>query len=328
MNRRDAVLGLLSLAAAPAASFAQSEGRIWRVGFLAPRHVVFADSDYYYGPFRLRMRELGYVEGRNLVIEWRSAEGKNERLAALAAELVNRKVDVIVAASTPAASAAQKSTSEIQIVMFGIGDPVRSGFVKSLARPEGNITGLSNMAGDLRVKQIDVLLGLAPNLSRLAVLMNPSNRAHIGALEAIEAAASTRNVKIVRADARSSQEIDDAFSSMRRQNADALLVSPDSFFQQQMKQIILLAASHRLPAIYTFPTVAEAGGLVSYGPSLAEQVRGAATFVDKILKGVKPADLAVEQPTVFELVLNLKTARALGLKVPQSVLIRADRVLE
>ena len=184
----------------------------------------FLDSDYYYGPFRQGMRELGYVEGKNLVIEWRSAEGNNERLPGLAAELVNLKVDVIVTAGTPATSAAQKATTTIPIVMGNTGDPVGSGFVKSLARPAGNITGLSNMSGDVSPKQLEMLLSMVPKLSRVAVLVNPSNAANIKSLEIVQAAGQKRGVKILRADARTPQEIDNAFSWIRQQNAGALIV--------------------------------------------------------------------------------------------------------
>ena len=312
----------------PFASFAQSQSKVWRVGFLAPRKIAISESDTYYGPFRQGMRELGYVEGRNLIIEWRSAEGNNDRLPDLAAGLVNLKVDVIVAASSPAARAAQKATSTIPIVMVGIGDPVKYGFVKSLARPEGNITGMSNMQRDLRAKQMEMLLSMVPKLSRVASLVNPSNPGNIGGLETNEAAAKALGLKLVRVDAQTPQEIDHAFALMRKQKAGALLVSPDTFFQQQQDQIIQLAAKHRLPAMASYSGYVEAGGLVSYGQNQADQWRRAATYVDKIIKGAKPADLPVEQPTTFELFVNGKTAKALGLKIPHSLLILADKVIE
>jgi len=330
VNTRRKLLVLLgaSAVAAPLASFAQQQNKIWRVGFLAGRHVDFLDSDYNYGPFRQGMRELGYVEGKNLVIEWRSAEGNNERLPGLATELVNLKVDVIVTAGTPATSAAQKATTTISIVMGSVADPVGNGFVKSLARPAGNITGLANMSGDVSPKQLEMLLSMVPKLSRVALLVNPTNAANLKSLEIVQAAGQKRGVEILRADARTPQEIDNAFSWIRRQNAGALMMWTEPLFLQQKSQIAELTAKHRLPAMGGDRIYSEAGVLMSYGPNIADQYRRAATYVDKIFKGAKPADLPVEQPTKFELVINGKTAKALGLKIPQALLISADKVIE
>ena len=330
MNNRRKILIALGAGAlvAPFGSFAQQQNKIWRVGFLAGRHVDFLDSDYNYGPFRQGMRELGYVEGRNLAIEWRSAEGKNERLPGLATELVNLKVDVIVVAGTPAASAAQKATTTIPIVMGSIADPVGNGFVKSLAQPAGNITGLSNMSGDVSPKQLEMLLDMVPKLSRVALLVNPSNPANIKSLEIVQAAGQKRGVKILRVDARTPQEIDNAFSWIRQQNAGALMMWTEPFFLQQKSQIAELAAKHRLPSMTGDRIYSEAGCLMSYGPSLADQYRRAATYVDKIFKGAKPADLPVEQPTKFDLVINGKTAKSLGLTIPQALLVSADKVIQ
>lgn len=328
-NRRKLIIALGTCTlTVPLFSFAQQQRKVWRVGFLAQRHVNFVDSDSYYGPFTKGMRDLGYVEGKNLVIEWRSAEGSSERLPGLAEELVNLKMDVIVAVATPATSAAQRSTTKIPIVMVSIGDPVSTGFVKSLARPEGNITGVSNMSRDIRTKQIEMLLGMVPKLPSLTVLINPSNRGNTGSMETIQAAGEKLHVKILRADAQTPQEIENAFFLMRQQNAGALLVSPDPLFQQQRSQIVELAAKHRLPCIATAGDYVEAGGLMSYGPNYADHYQRAATYVDKILKGAKPGDLPVEQPMKLELVINRKTARALGLKIPQSLLIMADKIID
>jgi putative ABC transport system substrate-binding protein len=328
-NRRKLFIALgANVIAAPFASFAQQQGKIWRVGFLAQRHVNFIDSDNYYGPFRQGMQNLGYVEGKNLIIEWRSAEGKNERLPSLAAELVNFKVDVIVTVGAPAISAAQKATATIPIVMGGTSDPVGFGFVSSLARPAGNITGLSNMAADVRLKQLEMLLAIVPKVSRVAVLVNPSNTASIKNLEKVQAAAEKRGVKILRADAGTPQEIENAFTWMREQNAAALIVVLDQFLLQQKNQIAELTAKHRLPAVTSDRAYSESGVLMSYGTNLADQYRRAATYVDKIFKGAKPGDLPVEQPTKFELVINSKTAKSLGLTIPQSLLISADKVIE
>jgi len=242
--------------------------------------------------------------------------------------LVNLKVDVIVTAGTPAISAAQKATTTIPIVMGNIGDPVGSGFVKSLARPASNITGLSSMAGDVYLKQIEMLLSMVPRLSRVAVLLNPSNMSNVKTSERVQTEGQKRGVKVLRGEAKTPQEIHNAFSMMRTQNADALIVFNDGLFQQQKAQIAELTAKHRLPAVAQDRIYADAGVLMSYGPSLAEQSLRAVTYVDKIFKGAKPADLPVEQPTKFELVINGKTAKTLGLAIPQSLLVSADKVIE
>jgi len=328
-NRRKLVMALgVAAMAAPFASLAQQHGKVWRVGFLASRHVDFLDSDSYYGPFRQGMHELGYVDGKNLVIEWRSAEGSNDRLPALATELVNLKVDVIVTVGAPGIGAAQTATTTIPIVMGGTSDPVGFGFVKSLGRPAGNITGLSNMAGDVRLKQLEMLLAIVPNLSRVVVLVNPSNTASIKNLEIVQAAAHKRGVTSLRADAGTPEEIDNAFSWMRQQNAGALIVVLDQFLLQQKSQIAALTTKYRLPCATSDRAYSEAGVLMSYGINLGDQYRRAATYVDKILKGAKPADLPVEQPTKFELVINAKTAKALGLTIPRALLTSADKVIE
>ena len=274
------------------------------------------------------MRELGYVEGKNLVIEWRSSEGKSDRLASLATELVNLKVDIIVAAGSPATSAAQKATATIPIVMNGVAEPVGSGFVKSLARPGGNITGAASMSTDIGPKQLEMLLSVVPKLSLVAVLVNPSNTATVKILEIVQSEGQKRGIKILRAEARTSQEIDNAFSLIRKQNAGALIVFREPFFQQQKTQIAQLTAKYRLPTMAGDRMYSEAGVLMSYGPSRDDLFRRTATFVDKILKGAKPADLPVEQPTKFEMFINGKTAKALGLTIPQSLRVMADKVIE
>ena len=329
LHRRKLVIALGAGAlAGPLGSFAQQPGKVWRVGFLSPRHLDFVESDYQYGPFRQGMRELGYVEGKNLVIEWRSAEGKFDRLPGLATELVNLKVDVIVIAGTSAARAAQKATTTIPIVMGNIGDPVGSGFVRSLARPAGNMTGISNMTEDVSLKQLEMLLDIVPGLSYVAVLVNPSDTFSIKNLEIVEAAGQKRGIKILRAEARTPQDIDNAFSLMRQKNAGALMVLRDPFFQQQKNQIAELTVKHRMPSIAGDRMFSEAGVLISYGANNADQFRRTATHVDKIFKGRKPADLPVEQPTIFELFINGKAAKALGLKIPYSLQIMADKVIE
>lgn len=327
MNRRDAVVALIALGAAPLASLAQQQGKVWRVGFLALRPVDSLDSDYY-GGFSQGMRELGYVEGKNLVIEWRSADNRSERLPGLAAELVRLKVDVILAAGAQSVGAAQKATTTIPIVMGSINDPVGGRFIQSLARPGGNITGLSNISVDLAAKHVELLLSIVPRASRIAVLVNLSNSGHPKNLDNIRAAAKGAGVTIVPLDVRSPQEIEKAFSSMIRESAAAVIVTSDAFLNSQSRRIAELAARNRLPAIGSLVEYAEAGGLMSYGQNRTELYRHAASYVDKIFKGAKPADLPVEQPVKLELVINLKTAKAVGVTIPTSVLLRADRVIE
>jgi putative ABC transport system substrate-binding protein len=328
-NRRKLVLALgVSALAASLASFAQQQNKIWRVGFLSPRRRPDSlDSDVF-GAFQQGMRALGYVEGKNLAIEWRFSNGTSERLSGLAAELVKLKVDVIVAQGGPATSAAQKTTATIPVVMGSVGDPVGSGFVKSLAHPGGNITGLSNLHVDLSPKLLEMLLSIVPKLSRVTVLINPDNSTNATILKSVQAVAQKRNVKILPAVARTPQEIENAFPVMTRQNAGAVIVARDAIFNQQARQIAQLAAKHRLPSVAATREYTDAGGLMSYGQNLAESYQRAATYVDKIFKGAKPGDLPVEQPTKLELFINRKTAKALGLTIPQELLISADKVIE
>lgn len=286
-------------------------------------------DSHFYGAFPKGMRELGYTEGKNLVIEWRFADNKIERFPELAAELVGLNVDVIVAATPPAISAVQKATSMIPIVMATVGDPVGNGFVNSLAHPGGNITGTSLLLGDLHAKRLQMLLDMVPRLSRVAILLNPAVP-QTAALESIQAAAQRAGVKIVVVEARTPQEIDKAFAMITRQKTRAVLVLPHPLFNTpaQLRQIAELALKKRLPSTHSIQEYAEAGGLMSYGSSFADSFLRAATYVDKIFKGAKPADLPVEQPSKFELVINGRTAKALGLAVPQSLLISADKVIE
>ena len=328
MKRRTLLVSLAAGALAPLGSFAQAPAKVWRVGFLAQRRVEFVDADFIYGPFRQGMRQLGYVEGKNLVIEWRSAEGDASRLPELAAELVRLKVDVLALSGTPAAFAAQKATTAIPIVMIGVGDPVGNGLVKSLARPGGNSTALSNMVAELGPKLLEILHSMVPRLKRVAVLVNPSNSSIAIFLKNIQTAAQKIGVVIHPVEASTPGEITSAFALMTRQNVEALIVPLEALFSQQRTQIVELAAKQRLPSIGTYGDYVEAGGLTSYGQNGKENFRRAAIYVDKIFKGANPGDLPVEQPTRFELAINLKTAKALGLKVPQTVLLQATKVIE
>jgi putative ABC transport system substrate-binding protein len=316
------------LLAAPLAAEAQQAAKVARIGYLSPN---LAASPHLHEAFRQRLRDLGYVEGRNVVIEYRDAEGKPERVAALAAELVALKVDVIVAPSTLAALAAKQATRTLPIVFPVAADPVGSGLVTSLARPGGNVTGLSLLGPELVGKRLELLTRAAPGVSRVAVLWQPGGqgeRTDKDMLKQEKAAARALGVQLQFLESRGPADFDRAFSEMIRARADALTVLPSGMFTRERRRLVDLAAKNRLPAVYTSREFADAGGPMAYGPDLADLYRRAATYVDRILKGAKPGDLPVEQPTKFELVINLKTAKALGLNIPPSVLGRADEVIQ
>jgi putative ABC transport system substrate-binding protein len=321
-----AVLLLLSAFLGMAA--AQPPEKIPRVGYLNP----FSPSD----PLRqgrleaLRqgLRELGYVDGQNIAIESRWAEGKYDRFPALAADLVRSKVNVIIAVGGAATQAAQQATRTIPIVMSLVNDPLGSGLVTSLARPGGNVTGLTIMSPDLVGKQLELLKEVVPKLSPVAVLRNPDNPASAAQLREAEAAARVLGVRLQTLDVRNPQEIDSAFAAMTRERADGLLILADGLFGNQRRQIAEHVTKRRLASIGVSAEHPEAGGLMSYGTDLLDLERRAATFVDKILKGAKPADLPVAQPTKFELVINLRTAKAIRLTIPPALLQRADRIID
>jgi len=324
-----AVVLAVSLILAPVATEAQQATKAPRVGFLLAG--LRSDSQGiqpYFGAFRQALHELSYVEGQSIAIEYRSAEGRYERLPDLAAELVRLKVDVIVAVATPAVQAAKLATKAIPIVMLSVGDPVAAGLVASVARPGGNITGLSNFAPELVGKQLQLLREVAPTVSLVVVLSNPANPGNAPQMREAETAARALGLRVQPLEAQGPSDIDRAFVAMTRERAGALLVLVDSMFIVQRERIADLAAKSRLPAMYGLRLHAEAGGLMAYGANLRDLLRHTATFVDKILKGAKPADLPIEQPTKFELVINLKTAKVLGLTIPQSLLVRADQVIE
>lgn len=328
MNKRRRLVMAIGAGAvtAPFRAYAQ-QGKVWRVGILASRsRPVSLESDAF-NQFLHGMRELGYIEGKNLHVEFRWAEGKYERLPGLATELVQAQVDAIVAAGAQDIDAASKATKTIPIVMATSPDPVVSGFAKTLARPGGNITGLTNFAVDISPKLFEMLQSIVPKLSRLAVLINPANPSHAAVLTSIEPPARKAGVKILPVEAGSAAQIEHAFSTMAQAKAGALLVPRDGFYSQQVGQIARLAAQYRLPSICGYREYVEAGGLMSYGQNTGASFRRAATYVDKIFKGAKPGDLPVEQPTTFELFINGKTAKTLDLTIPQSLLIRADKVL-
>ena len=328
VKRRVGFALALGIFLAPLAADTQQATKVPRVGYLAASSRSDPQVQRNLDAFRQGLRDLGYVEGQNIAIEHRFAEGKWERLPDLAAELVSLKVDLIVALVTPAVRAAKLATGTIPIVMMGVIDPIATGFVASLARPGGNITGLSMMAPELVGKQMQLLKELVPKVSRVAVLWNPANPGNAPQLREAEVAARALRVQLQPLEAREPSEIDSAFAEMTRKRAGALIVLVDTMLSAHRTRVADLAVKNRLPAVYGVRAHAEAGGLMAYGVNLADLSKRAATYVDKILKGAKPADLPVEQPTRFELVVNLKTAKALGLTIPQSVLLRADQVIE
>ena len=329
MERRAFISGLAAgLLAAPLAAEAQQAAEIARIGYLGTNR---AANPHLHEALRQGLRDLGYVEGRNLMIEYRDAEGKLERLPALAAELVALKLDVIVAPGTPQALAAKQTTKTIPIVFSAASNPVPDGLVTSLARPGGNVTGLATLSPELVGKGLEQLKQAAPGVSRVAVLWTPGGlgeRTEKDMLKEADAAGRALGVRLQVVKARGPADLDKAFSDMARASADALTVLPSSMVLSERRRLVDLAAKNRLPALYAQREFVYAGGLMSYGPNVADLFRRAATYVDKILKGAKPADLPVEQPTKFELVINLKTAKALGLTIPRSLLQRADQVIE
>ncbi len=304
---------------------AQAQKKIPRVGFLA----ASTGSGESSRPAAVKegLRELGYVEGKNIVIEWRQAEGKLDRLAAFADELVRLKVDVILSAGSTATRAARKATTTIPIVMTQDNDPVGSGFIASLARPGGNITGLSTLRPEISGKRLELLKEIVPGLARVAVLGTSGNPGNAEGLKETELAAAALKVQIQYLDVTGLKDIENAFRDARTERADAVLVLGGPVFNVKPKELAEHAAKSRLPTVYVRQNFVIAGGLMSYGVNLGDLQRRAATYVDKILKGAKPADLPVEQPTKFELVINLKTAKQIGLTIPPNVLARADKVI-
>jgi putative ABC transport system substrate-binding protein len=323
--RRRQFFGMVGALLAATVARAQDAGRVWRVGHLSTRQLA---SKSYFAEFEQAMRDLGYVEGRNLRTEWRFAEGDTSRLPALAAELIGAKVDVIVTAGTPPSKAAQRVTTTVPIVFASVGDPVGVGLVKSLARPEANITGVSNQNVEIVTKRLGIILTALPRLARVALLMHPDNPNHRIALDSLRAEGERRGIDVLSVRARTPQEIESAFEQMRRDKAGAVLVSLDGLFQEQRMQIAELANKHRLPSMTADPVYADAGCLISYGTRQSELQRRAAWYVDRILKGAKPGDLPVEQPTNYDLTINVRTAKAIGVRIPKELLLRADRVIE
>ena len=316
-----AVMVLAGLAM-PVTTDAQQSAKVPRIGFLraGPPPRDFVEG------FRQGLRELGYLEGQNLIIDYRFTDGTTTQLANLGAELLQRRVDVVLASGTEAVLAMKTLTATVPIVLAGVNDPVDSGLVSSLSRPGGNITGVSLMSVDLVSKRVQLLKEVVPRLSRFAVLGHPAHPSYTAQIRAAEAAAKALGIQLEIINVSGPNDFEAAFKVARR--GEALVHLDDVLFTSHRTLLVELALANRLPAIYGFRGWVEAGGLMSYGPNYAEVYRRAATFVVKILKGTKPADLAVEQPTKFELVINLKTAKALGLTIPQSLMLRAEHVIE
>jgi ABC-type uncharacterized transport system substrate-binding protein len=319
---------LLGGLSAPAASEAQPPGKVWRVGYLGSGFKDVPASNPGFAPFVQSLRDLGYAEGRNLVLETRFAEGRTERFVALAAELVGLKLDLLVATSTPGAVAAKQATSAVPIVMISVGEPVEVGLVESLAHPGGNVTGLSLIAPQLAAKRLDLLKQALPRLARVTVLWNSANQGMHARFQQTQAGAQSLGLALQSVTVQGPDDFEPLFAAMTRERPEALLVLADTVTVANRQRTVDFAARSRVPAIYESRAFVDAGGLMSYGVDVAEHYRRAAFYVDKILRGARPADLPVEQPTKFEMVVNLKTARTLGVTIPQSLLLRADQVIE
>jgi ABC-type uncharacterized transport system substrate-binding protein len=324
MKRREFITLLGGAAAWPIAAQAKQPSKTYRIGWLQPGPI----PDPWVKGFRQGLQEFNYVEGKNLIIEYRWGDGRFDRLPAMAGELVSLNPDVIISVNTAALLALQKRTTTIPIVMLGTADPVGLGLVRSLARPGANITGMSVMAPELSQKRLELLKEVVPNLDRVTVLSNPGNPAVILALEETQAAAQALGLTLHIVDVHEPSEIDLALSAVAREPAGALVLLIDTMIHSQRVPIVAFAVKHRLPTISPFRDFADVGGLMAYGPQLPDLLRRAVGLIDKILRGERPANLPVQQPTKFELIVNLKTAKALGLELPPALLARADEVIE
>ena len=324
MRRREFIAALG--AAATWSLAARAQEKIPRVGFMGNSTAALEAN--LVGAFREGLRELGYEEGRNIGIEYRWADGQYERFPALVAELIAAKVDVIVTAGTPAALAVKKATATVPLVMVAVGDPVGTGLVPSLARPDGNLTGLSSVAPDLEGKRLELLREIVPSVSHIAVFFNSLNPFHVASMRQAQAAGKTLGIKVQQHDIRKSEDLDGAFAALRKERPDALLILADRVFLHNRQRMMDFTQEQRLPNVNAYKELVEAGGLISYGPSYEDMHKRAAIYVNKILKGAKPGNLPIEQPTKFTLVVNLKAAKALDISMPPAVLSRADEVIE
>lgn len=315
-----------ALLAAPLASLAQPLAeRVHRIGFLGNSTATLEAN--LVGPFREGLHDLGYIEGRNLIIEYRWAEGDYKRFPKCIAELVALGVEIVVTAGTPAAQAVQRIAPSMPLVMVAVGDPVGTGLVASLAHPGGKSTGLTSIAPDLEGKRLELLARLVPGLSHVAVIWNPDNAFHAGSEREVQAAAHVLHFDVLSLRVRTAADFDNAFDALAAARPGALIVLADRVYLHNRARIVDFAAQQHLPAVYPYRELVDAGGLMSFGPDYAEMHRRAAAYVDKILKGANPGDLPIEQPTKFRLLINLRTARTLGLAIPQPLLLRADEVI-
>ena len=330
MNRRRELIIALGASAlvAPRGSFAQQQGKVWRIGFLYFGSRQSALDTGRYSAFVQGIRELGYVEGKNVTVEARFGDGQVEHMSALAGELVRSKVDVIVATGTGAYRALQHATTTIPIVITVTNDPVVLGLAASLSRPGGNFTGLADTAADLGPKQIELLTIVVPKVARVGVLLNPANASHPTQLERLMLATQKVGMQVVLAEAGTVADVESAFISLAQYRADVVILFADNFFVQQLRQIAQAAIKQHVPSIYTIHEYVKVGGLMSYGADLVDNFRRAASYVDKIFKGANPSELPFEQPTKYSLAINIKTAKTLGLAIPQSMVLRADEVIQ
>ncbi len=317
---------VLALTVCGARAEAQQKGKVPRVGFLGNSTAALEAN--LIGPFREGLHDLGYVEGKNIVIEWRWAEGKYERFPALIAELIASKVELIVTAGTPATIALKQATTTLPLVMIAVGDPVGSGLIASLAHPGGNLTGLTSISPELDGKRLELLREVVPKISHVAVLWNPTSPLQVAGEKETQAAAHAMKIKVLSLGVQAEEQFDNAFATILRERPGALLVLADRLFLHHRVRIMDFATQNHLPGVHAYVELVEAGGLMSYGPSYSGMHRRAATYVDKILRGTKPADLPVEAPIKFELVINLRAAKQIGLTVPPNVLYRADKVIK
>jgi putative tryptophan/tyrosine transport system substrate-binding protein len=308
------------------AAQAQQTGNVYRIGFLGNSTAALEAN--LVGPFREGLRDLGYVEGRNVLIEYRWAEGKYDRFPALIGELLALKVAVIVTAGTPATLAVKKATTSVPLVMTAVGDPVGTGIVPSLSHPGGNITGLTAISTEMDAKRLELLREVVPSVSYIALLWNAASPLQVLAEKQVQAAAQVLRMRVLSLGVKTEEEIKSALAVMARERPDALLVLADRLLLHHRALIMDFATRHRLPGVHAYRELVEAGGLMSFGPSYADMHKRAAYFVDRILKGAKPGDLPVERPRTFELVINLKVAKALGLTIPQSVLLRGTEIIQ
>jgi putative tryptophan/tyrosine transport system substrate-binding protein len=326
MDKRSITFAVSALLFALCIGAEAQQAKVARIGFLGNSTSELEAN--LIGPFREGLRELGYIEGKNIAIEWRWAEGKYERFPGLIAELIGSKAELIVTAGTPASLAVKKATTTIPLVMIAVGDPVGSGLIASLAHSRGNVTGLTSISPELDGKRLELLREVVPNISHVAVMWNPTSPLQVVAEKATRAAAQPTGIRILSLGVHADEQFDHAFATIRKEKPGALLVLADRLFLHNRARIMEFAIHNRLPGVHAYVELVEAGGLMSYGPSYSGMHKRAAYYIDKILKGTNPADLPIEAPAKFELVVNIKAAKQIGVSIPPSVLYRADRVIK